>query len=168
MTVAPCDSQPGSPPPHIPRWETGMPQHAPGHEILPPVPVPPPLIPRLEPPLVDDQQRFIELQNRLSIYMLIGPAIDFEGFMGRLERAVPIERHIEAALVDDGYDPNRIRGRIHDIRALLFTDPSPRRVRLLSETTLDQYLNEIQTNGTRQSVPYRRVVQAMDNFELLL
>ena len=124
VTVAPCDSQPGSPPPHIPRWETGMPQHAPGHEILPPVPVPPPLIPRLEPPLVDDQQRFIELQNRLSIYMLIGPAIDFEGFMGRLERAVPIERHIEAALVDDGYDPNRIRGRIHDIRALLFTDPS--------------------------------------------
>lgn len=75
-------------------------------------------------------------------------------------------KNIEAALVLDGYDPNRIRFRIHEIRGLLFTHPT--RVLLLWEHTLTRYLNEIETNGTRQSVPYLRIVRAIRNSDLLL
>ena len=127
----------------------------------------PPEIPRLEPPLITDRQRFIELQERFHIYYLGRNEIsNLAEFAGRLERAVPIERNIEAALVFDGYHPDRIRLRINEIRGILFTHPT--RVLLLSEHTLDGYLNEIQTNGTRQSVPYLRVVRAIRNSNLLL
>lgn len=144
--------------------ETGMPQHAPGHEILPPVP---PDIPRLDRPLITDRERFEELYQRFSIYYIGRTRIrDLAEFAGRLERAVPIERNLEAALVLDGYDPDRIRFRIHEIRGLVFTHPT--RVLLLSEHTLTQYLNDIETNGTRQSVPYLRIVRAIRNSDLLL
>ena len=167
LTVAACDGRTLSPTvdfnsadPEIPP-ETGMPQGAPGHEILHPVP------PRLDLPLITDRERFIELQQRFNIYFLGRTRIrDLAEFAGRLERAVPIERNIEAALVFDGYDPDRIRGRINEIRGIIFTHPT--RVLLLSEQTLDRYLNEIQTNGTRQSVPYTRVVRAIRNADLLL
>ena len=88
-------------------------------------------------------------------------------FVGRVERSVPIERHIEAALVADGYDPHRIRFRIREIRELLFSHPT-RYDLLLSERTLDRYLDEIHNNGTRQSHPYQRVVRAIESFRLIL
>lgn len=170
--VAASDIRSGSPgiwfpsaDPEIPP-EPGMPQGAPGHEILHPIP-PPPEIPRLDQPLISDRERFIELQRRFHFYYLGRNRItDLAEFAGRLERAVPIERNIEAALVFDGYDPDRIRGRINEIRGILFTHPT--RVLLLSEQTLDRYLNEIETNGTRQSAPYMRVVRAIRNSDLIL
>ncbi|KAJ8614704.1 hypothetical protein MRB53_036370 [Persea americana] len=172
FSVAYCDIGAGSPAiyfnsadPEIPP-ETGMPQGAPGHEIRHPIPIPPD-IPRLDQPLRTDPERFIELQQRLQIYFLGHHRItDLAGFAGRLERAVPIERHIEAALVFDGYAPDRIRFRINEIRGILFTHPT--RMLLLSEQTLDRYLMEIRTNGTRQSAPYMRVVRAIRNHLLLL
>jgi hypothetical protein len=170
--VTACDIRSGSPgiwfpsaDPEIPP-EPGMPQGAPGHEIQHPIP-PPPEIPRLDQPLINDRERFIELQRRFNVYYLGRNRItDLAEFAGRLERAVPIERNIEAALVFDGYDPDRIRGRINEIREILFTHPT--RVLLLSEQTLDRYLNEIETNGTRQSAPYMRVVRAIRNSNLIL
>ena len=142
--------------------EIGMPQDAPGHEILPPE------IPQLEPPLITDHERFRELYQRFHMTSISGRTeiTDLPDFTGRLERAVMIERMIEAALVFDGYDPNRIRERITKIRELLFNHPT--RVLLLSEHTLDRYLNEIQMNGTRQSVPYQRLVNAIRNSNLIL
>ena len=170
FSVAYCDIRAGSPAisfnsadPEIPP-ETGMPQGAPGHEIRHPIP---PDIPRLDQPLITDQERFIELQQRLQIYFLGHNRItDLAGFAGRLERAVPIERNIEAALVFDGYAPDRIRFRINEIRGILFTHPT--RMLPLSEQTLDRYLMEIQTNGTRQSAPYMRVVHAIRNNKIIL
>lgn len=162
-----CDIRSGSPGILFPSAdpEPGMPQGAPGHEIEPPIP--PPEIPRLDQPLISDRERFIELQRRFQIYYLGRHRItDLAEFAGRLERAVPIERNIEAALVFDGYHPDRIRGRINEIRGILFTHPT--RVLLLSEQTLDRYLNEIETNGTRQSTPYMRVVRAIHNSNLIL
>lgn len=145
--------------PEIPP-ETGMPQGAPEIQL-------PPEIPRLDQPLITDQERLMELYQRFNLYYLGRTQIrDLAEFAGRLERAVPIERNIEAALVFDGYDPDRIRGRISEIRGILFTHPT--RVLLLSEQTLDSYLHEIQTNGTRQSVPYMRVVRAIRNRNLIL
>lgn len=168
FSVAYCDIRAGSPAislnsadPEIPP-ETGMPQGAPGHEIRHPIP---PDIPRLDQPLITDQERFIELQQRLQISGH-NRITDLAGFAGRLERAVPIERNIEAALVFDGYAPDRIRFRINEIRGILFTHPT--RMLPLSEQTLDRYLMEIQTNGTRQSAPYMRVVHAIRNNQIIL
>lgn len=159
--VAACDIRSGSPgigfpsaDPGIPP-EPGMPQGAPGHEIEHP-------IPRLDQPLISDLERFIELQRRFNFdYPGRHRITDLAEFAGLLERAVTIEIHIEAALVFDGYDPDRIRGRINEIRGILFTHPTG--APLLSEQTLDRYLNEIETNGTRQSAPYMRVVRAIRN-----
>jgi hypothetical protein len=128
---------------------------------------PPVDIPRLDRPLITDRQRFIELQQRFSLYYLGRNRItDLAEFAGRLERCVPIEKKIEAALVFDGYAPDRIRGQIGQIRPILFSHPT--RVLLLSEGTLERYLDEIQTNGTRQSTPYRRVVRAIRKHNLML
>jgi len=144
--------------------ETGMPQGAPGQETQPPVP---PEIPRLDPPFISDRERFIELQQRFNLSFLGRNRItDLAEFAGRLERAVPIERNIEAALCFDGYSPEQIRGRITEIRGILFAHPT--RMLLLSEQTLDRYLHEIQTNGTRQSTPYMRLVRAIRNSDLIL
>ena len=141
-----------------------MPQGAPGQETQPPVP---PEIPRLDPPFISDPERFIELQQRFNLYFMGRNRITgLEEFAGRLERAVPIERNIEAALRFDGYSPERIRGRITEIRGILFTHPT--RMLLLSEQTLERDLHEIQTNGTRQSTPYMRLVRAIRNSDLIL
>lgn len=152
-----------SPRPGIPP-ETGMPQEAPGEDIVHPIQ---PHIPQLDPPLIGDRERFRELQEQFQLYYLGRNGItDLAKFAGRLERCVPIERDIEAALVLDGYDPDRIRGRISEIRGRLFTHPN--KALLLSERTLDEYLTEIRTNGTRGSRPYMRLVQAIRNSDILL
>nr|POE44795.1 hypothetical protein CFP56_79011 [Quercus suber] len=151
-----------SPRPGIPP-ETGMPQEAPGEDIVHPIQ---PHIPQLDPPLIGDRERFRELQEQFQLYYLGRNGItDLAKFAGRLERCVPIERDIEAALVLDGYDPDRIRGRISEIRGRLFTHPN--KALLLSERTLDEYLTEIRTNGTRGSRPYMRLVQAIRNSDIL-
>lgn len=147
-----------------PAPEAGMPQEEPGEDIVHPIQ---PHIPRLDPPLIGDRERFRELQEQFQLYYLGRNGItDLAKFAGRLERCIPIERNIEAALVLDGYDPGRIRGRISEIRGILFTHPT--RALLLSEQTLDRYLNEIETNGTRQSAPYMRLVSAIRNSNLIL
>ncbi|KAK9982674.1 hypothetical protein SO802_035401 [Lithocarpus litseifolius] len=141
-----------------------MPQEEPGHEI--PIPLPPE-IPRLDPPLISAQQRFIELQDRFQFYYIGRHQIkDLAELAVKVGRAVQIETDVEAALVLDGYDPGRIRGRISEIRGILFTHPT--RALLLSEQTLARYLNEIETNGTRQSAPYMRLVSAIRNSNLIL
>ncbi|KAL6983143.1 hypothetical protein U1Q18_016537 [Sarracenia purpurea var. burkii] len=144
--------------------EPGMPQGEPGHGIQHPAP---PEIPRLDQPLINDHDHFIGLQQRFQLYYLGRNQItDLAEFARRLEGAVPIERDIEAALVFDGYDPDRIRGRINEIRGILFVHPT--RMFLLSEQTLARDLNEIQTNGTRQCAPYMRIVSAICNYDLIL
>ena len=77
-----------------------------------------------------------------------------------------LERRIEAALVQDGYNPHRIIMQRHEIRGILFNHPT--RAVALSERTLDAYINQIEINGTRQSIPYRRVVRAIQNLNLSL
>jgi hypothetical protein len=123
FTVAACDGDVRSlsPPTLLPHAaeqippEPGMPQRAPGHETLAPAPLPE--IPRLEPPLISDRERFMELCQRFHLYYIGRNEIgDLAAFAGRLERAVPIERSVEAALVGDGYTPDRIRLQISQIR----------------------------------------------------
>jgi Cytochrome C oxidase subunit II, periplasmic domain len=130
-------------------------------------PEPPVDIPLLNPPLITDRERFIELHERFSLYYFGRNRItDLAEFAGRLEKYIPIEKRIEAALVFDGYAPDRIRAQIGQIRPILFLHPS--RVLLLSERTMENYLVEMETNGTRNSTPYTRVVRAIRNRNLIL
>nr|UQW93811.1 cytochrome c oxidase subunit 2 [Camellia sinensis] len=150
------------PSPPLPRVETpGISQEV-IWEALEEVPLPAP-----QPPLITDAERFRELQERFQLYYQGRNQIEaLAGFAGRLKKAVPIERNIEAALLFDGYAPGRIRGQMPLIREILFSHPT--RALLLSEHTLDQYLGEIQTNGARRSTPYMRLVRAIERSKLIL
>jgi len=75
-----------------------------------------------------------------------------------------VERHIEAALVDDGYSPNSIIARYPEIRGLIHSPQG----RLMTQNTYNSYLTQIREQGTRQSVPYRRVITAIRRLDLLL
>lgn len=39
---------------------------------------------------------------------------------------------------------------------------------LLTERTYRAYVTQIESNGTRESLPYRRVVRAVQNYDLFL
>lgn len=160
--LALCDGRPNSP-----ALEPRAPVSVPPEPPVPPVPIVPPEVPWLDPPLMPDALRRVELQQRLSVYF-IGrhDAAHLPQFLGTLEKQVLLERRIEAALVQDGYNPHRIIMQRHEIRGILFNHPT--RAVALSERTLDAYINQIERNGTRQSIPYRRVVRAIQNWNLSL
>lgn len=75
-----------------------------------------------------------------------------------------IERSIEAALVDDGFHPISILKRYGEIRGVLHSPQGE----LLSERTYRAYVSQIRERGTRESVPYRRIIQAVRGSHLLL
>lgn len=165
FTVGFCDCNRLSPPLELPSQvhpelpQPGIPQEEPV--------VQPPEVPRLDQPLMPDDVRFGELRDRLTIYFLGRNELrHLAQFAGILQKAVLLEKKIEAALVFDGYDRNVILLQRHHIRGFLFLHPT--RALVLSERTLDRYLNEIQINGTRQSVPYTRVVRAIRNQHIIL
>lgn len=162
-----CDFMHPLPPsgrPNSPALEPRAPVSVPPEPPVPPVPIVPPEVPWLDPPLMPDALRRVELQQRLSVYF-IGrhDAAHLPQFLGTLEKQVLLERRIEAALVQDGYNPHRIIMQRHEIRGILFNHPT--RAVALSERTLDAYINQIERNGTR---PYRRVVRAIQNWNLSL
>lgn len=66
------------------------------------------------------------------------------------------ERSVEAAFVDDGFNPLSIHHRYAELRKLLHSPWGE----LLSERTYREYVSQIRELGTRESVPYRRVIQA--------
>lgn len=127
----------------------------------------PPLLPVIPDPLVSDEERLRELTEsfRFSSFGR-NTREDFNAFTNKLERALPIERNIEAALILDGYAPQRIRLRINSIRRILFSHP--KKTVLLSEKTLEHYLSEIDTFGTRDSTPYKQVLRAIRNYDIVL
>ena len=162
IQIAACDGGIPSPVaglhPEVPP-DTDVPQGAPVQ-----IPVPPE-IPQLDRPLMSEDSRREELQIRLGVYFLGRNSwLDVGQFVRILERQVPIEIKIEAALVDDGYNREDILRKRAAIRGILFN----RGVNALSERTLDEYLGQIERNGTRRSTPYRNVSRAIQNFDLIL
>lgn len=75
-----------------------------------------------------------------------------------------VERDVEAALVDDGFRPNSILARYTEIRGVLHSEQGE----LLTERTYNSYVTQIRERGTRQSVPYRRIIRAIQNDDLFL
>lgn len=123
---------------------------------------PAPEIPHLNEPLMDDRTRLRELQARLA--SPIGGGDNLPVFLNILFKQVTLEKKIEAALVDDGYPRERVLEKRHAIRGFLFYP----RGTALTGRTLTQDLEQIERNGTRASVPYRRIGRAVENHDLLL
>ncbi|KAJ0010935.1 hypothetical protein Pint_34153 [Pistacia integerrima] len=79
-------------------------------------------VPRLNEPLISDEDRRIQLQQKLNLYKIGKNEIrDLAELSSRLEKAVLIEKKIEAALVSDGYDPDQIIYRIKDAKYSFYT-----------------------------------------------
>lgn len=75
-----------------------------------------------------------------------------------------LEKKIEAALVLDGINPINILNERHQIRGIVFYP----RGTALSERTLNTYLSQIERSGTRQSLPYQRILRSLRNYDLRL
>jgi hypothetical protein len=122
-----------------------------------------PLIPELNPPLLSHFTRHQELNERLGLYW-VGLSHSLEVRESFVQTQLQIERHIEAALVDDGYSRNAVLQQRHQIRGWMFYPQGA----ALSESTYLDYLKQIQEYGTRNSVPYRRIEKAIKNYDLHL
>lgn len=163
-----CDGQIDSPP--IVDWLAQAQEGPPhGQETVPVEPPSPPVIPE-HPPLLQDSIRRQILARRLSLYF-VGKhtSAHLPAFLEILESHFRIEKRIESALIDDGFSPWRIFHNLPDIRGVLFNHTnSDRENPLLSQRTLLSHLEQIERNGTRQSLPYRRVRRAINNLEIWL
>jgi hypothetical protein len=163
IPVAYCDSNLWSPGAEIP-VQPGTPE-----PILEGVPVqfdppaPPVVIPRLYPPLIDAVARQTALYQRYTVFNF-GGNNSLAQLVEVIDAQMQIEIHIEAALVEDGFSPDSILVRSNQIRGLIH---SPRG-ELLTQRTYASYLTQIDTRGTRASVPYRRVISAIRHFNLFL
>ena len=117
-----------------------------------------PVIPELEPPLLDDNTRRAELAVRLRANWW-GIAYNERILDSFVRSQLAIERHIEAALVADGYSPQVVFERRHMICGFLFYPEG----HALSENDYAGYLTKIANFGTRQSIPYQRVIRTVHN-----
>jgi len=122
-----------------------------------------PVIPELEPPLLDENTRRAELAGRLRANFL-GIAYNERILDYFVRTQLPIERHIEAALVADGYSPQVVFEKRHKIRGFIFYPNGY----ALSQDAYAGHLTQIENFGTRQSVPYRRIRTAVRNSHLFL
>lgn len=127
---------------------------------------PPPEIPELPQPLMLDEHRRRELAVGLGVQFLGRNTFsDLTHQMEILEMRMLLERRIEAALIGDGYrDTDLIRKRF-EVRDVLFYNKNGRP---FSKQTLRSYLSQIGNNGTRGSVPYRKVVNAIRKSDICL
>jgi hypothetical protein len=129
----------------------------------PPAPIPP-AVPIPE-PLLANQVRDRALYQR---YLLLSLGEGGAGDLGRMVNIIStqaeIERRIEQALLEDGWSTRSILAHYTEIRGIIH---SPRGS-LLSPPTYRAYLSQINEQGTRQSVPYRRILHALDHLDLSL
>nr|YP_010127575.1 hypothetical protein KQ602_mgp25 [Bougainvillea spectabilis]QPP04899.1 hypothetical protein [Bougainvillea spectabilis] len=87
-----------------------------------------PVIPELHPPLLDDNTRRAELATRLRINWW-GVTYRDDIYHSFLDNQIKIEKHLEAALVEDGYSRQVIFEKRHKIRGFIFY---PRLVKTLT------------------------------------
>jgi len=118
------------------------------------------LVPELEHPLLSDRQRRAELQTRLAFFFQErNEARHLPIYLGILDKQFLVEKRVEAALVQDGFSPQMLSRRKWEIRSILFSHPT-RVGTAIAENTLNRYLAQMEREGTRQSLPYLRVIRA--------
>ena len=128
-----------------------------------PLPLQQPIIPILPQPLLSDETRRSILYQRYSL-LNWGRSTDLGRMVSIIDAQVRVERYVESALVADGFNPNSILFRMNEIRGLIHSPQGE----LLSVRTYRSYVTHILENGTRESVPYRRIMRALQNFDLFL
>ncbi|KAG8362773.1 hypothetical protein BUALT_BualtUnG0042400 [Buddleja alternifolia] len=117
-----------------------------------------------DPPLLPDVLRERELASRLNLSFIGRHSwADMRQFVSMVTKQTLIEKRVEAALVQDGFRPENILSQRHIMRGILFFNA---RGMAFSEPTFFSYLNKIQRDGTRASLPYVRVLRAIDNYDL--
>ena len=162
ITVAHCDGIAGvEGPPTPPAGAIPEPEEPVTPPAAPPQPV---VIPQLDPPLLSDEIRRGILYARYGLQNYGG-----DDGLGRMVSIIHsqmiVERSVEAALVADGFLPDSILQRYAGIREYLH---STRQGGLLTPETYQSYVTQIREHGTRQSVPYQRVLQAVRGSHILL
>lgn len=122
-----------------------------------------PMIPELHPPLLDDNTRRAELDERLRTnwYAYAYTERNVDSFV-RIQ--LQIDKHMEAALVEDGYSRQMVFEKRNKIRGF-FLYPKGRALDL---DTYKGHLDQIENWGTRQSVPYRYIRRALTHYDLIL
>ena len=154
--IAWCDAGNPSPPLSLPGQPLPQPE-------TPPVPDPVPVVvPQLPQPLLSDEERSRILYQRYLINNW-GRSDDLRRMVATITAQLLVERYVEAALVSDGFHPQAILNEYRDIRGSLHSPQG----HLLSVRTYESYVTQIRELGTRESVPYRRVLRAI-NHDLLL
>ena len=171
--VAWCD--PGNPSPPLSPLRQPLP--------LPEAPFPPGpepiVVPGLpHPPLTDAERGGVLTQGYLALIsneerdgILLSLANNQGGndnlrrMVSTVEAQIIVERSVEEALVhDEILDPDFIRHRYPEIRDVLHYP----RGRLMGVRTYESYVTQIMERGTRESVPYRRVLSAIRRLAILL
>jgi len=122
-----------------------------------------PLIPVPQPPLLDENTRQSELTDRLRTNWL-GMVYNETILDSFVRSQLEIERNIEAALVADGYSPQVLFEKRDQIRGFIFYPTG----RAFSQNTYTDYIAQITHLGTRASVPYKRVIRAIEGYDLFL
>jgi len=117
-------------------------------------------------PLMDDNDRREELENQLRTNFFVRDVTTATPEM--IDRAVSaqleIEKAVERTLLDEHYSAQSILAKRNSIRGFLFYPNG----KLLHQRTYNQYIQEIQNEGTQESTPYQRVLQAIQSSHLLL
>ncbi|GLT77230.1 hypothetical protein SLA2020_488370 [Shorea laevis] len=132
-------------------------------EVAPPAPAP--VVPELAVPLIPDEYRMRELHSRLCCNSLIGRYHQVREMLDLLEQQADLEKKIDAALVHDGVDPQSILNNRRGLRGIILYNNNGI---AFSRRTLTAHLNQVQQLGTRESLPYRRILQAIRRHDLSL
>nr|YP_004222329.1 hypothetical protein LKY74_mgp070 [Beta vulgaris subsp. maritima]YP_004842135.1 hypothetical protein LKY79_mgp070 [Beta macrocarpa]CBL51979.1 hypothetical protein [Beta vulgaris subsp. maritima]CBX24940.1 hypothetical protein [Beta macrocarpa]CBX33231.1 hypothetical protein [Beta vulgaris subsp. maritima]CBX33304.1 hypothetical protein [Beta vulgaris subsp. maritima] len=127
----------------------------------PPAPVFVPEIPELAHSLIHDELRRAQLYNRLAPHSFVNQ-FSLSTIVDLVYQQAEIEKKIEASLILDGISPTLFFSELNRLRGFLFYPHGAP----ISAATLARYIREIAQNGTRQSIPYRRVYRAIRNYEL--
>nr|YP_010144810.1 hypothetical protein KYW51_mgp15 [Mirabilis jalapa]QQL93537.1 hypothetical protein [Mirabilis jalapa] len=115
-------------------------------------------------PLQEEGQRRRELSDRLSINTIERPLPD-SLFQTIIDTQFQTELKIEKALRSDRVVPeDSIFDKRHQIRGFLFYPNG----RAFSLETYQDHLNKIENHGTHRSLPYRRLLDAIDRKEFEL
>jgi hypothetical protein len=129
-------------------------------------PPPPPVIPELAQPLIPDPIRRQELFAGVGLQFLgRNTWEDVTRQMDILHMRMLLETRVEAALIGDGCRAEDLIRKRFEVRDILFYK---RGGEPLAAQTLRRYLSEIDNTGTRSSVPYRKVVRAIQNSDICL
>ncbi|CDP17410.1 unnamed protein product [Coffea canephora] len=158
---------PHSPEPVAPEIDLNQPAPHSPEPVAPEVDQPDgggPLIPELPNPLIPDDVRMEELEKKFSFYTMIDKKCKLEDQQEILASQIVIEKRVEEALVSDGFNSERILAKRSDIRSFMFYPHG----KLLSKNTYLQHAWSIDNLGTRDSVPYERVIKAIKSCSLSL